>query len=354
MATKKTTTDGFKLMKSDIKNGEIKSVYIFHGEEKYMLEHYLDQIKTKLVNPDMEQFNYTLFDGKDLKFELLLDAVESLPMFSDRKLVVVRDYDIFRSAESSLKDFEKLIEDLPETTCLIFVYDVLEYKPKTNTKLYKAIIRIGRVVEFPVQNDSELVSWLKRNFRALKKDIDPSDAMYMLHICGKHMYKLKLEVAKVAAYAKGDKILRSDIDAVCIPVLDAVIYNMTDAVVEQRFSDAIVIMRDLIQMKNDPTPILAALGKQLRRLYYTQKAINNGNPENFVRNELEIRYPFLITKTIGAAKKLSTKWCAEALKLCAEWDYKMKTSGGDREELLELLLLNLSNLRYLESGVSRQ
>jgi len=350
MASKNDTESGFRLLKSDIKNGEIKSIYVFHGEEKYLLEHYLSQIKSMLVAPEMEQFNYTLFDGSDMSLDSLQDAVESLPVFSERKLVVVRDYDIFRSNGSGLEDLEAMVSDLPQTTCLIFVYDVLEFKPKANTRLYKSIVRAGRTVEFSVQHDTELISWLKRHFHALKKEIDTSDAMYMLHVCGKYMYKLRLEIEKVAAYSRGASITKSDIDAVCMPVLDAVIYNMTDAVVEQRYSEAIALMRDLIRMKNDPTLILAALGKQLRRLFYTQKIMRSGNPESFIRNQLDIKYPFLVSKTVGSARRLSEKWCAEALKLCAECDHKMKTSGGDREVLLELLLLNLSSLHEQQAG----
>lgn len=350
MAAKVNNENDIRLLKSDINSGEIKSVYIFHGEEKYLLDHYLNQVKVKLISPETEQFNYVPLDGGARSIEQLQDAVEALPVFSERKLVVVRDYDIFRSAEQSMKELESMISDLPQTTCLIFVYDVLEFKPKSGSALYKSIAHNGRVVEFRVQNDNELVSWLKRHFRALKKDIDSSNAMYMLHICGKHMYKLKLEVEKVAAYSYGERITKADIDAVCVPVLDAVIYNMTDAVVEQRYSDAIVLMRDLIRMKNDPTLILAALGKQLRRLFYIQKVMQGGNPESFAKNQLDIRYPFLVAKTVGAARKLSARWCSEAVKLCAETDFKLKTSGGERDVLLELLLLDLSNLHQLQAG----
>jgi len=335
---------GVKLLKDDISGGQIKNLYIFHGEEKYLLEHYLGMLKSKLVDPAMEQFNSIVLDGKGLKIDVLTDAVEGLPMFSEHKLVVVRDFDLYHADESQREILTSLISDIPESTCLVFVYDLIEFKADSRQKLHKAVIKSGRIIEFPKQETGDLITWLKRRFRALNKSIESSDAEYMLFICGKLMQPLTLEVEKVAAYAKSDRISRSDIDAVCSPVLDAVMYSMTDAVVEQRYGDAIKLLRDLITMKNEPIVLLAALGKQLRNLLCTCIALESGSAESFLRQELGINYPFIIQKTIGNARKLSFEWCSKAVQLCAECDYQMKTTGEDRGQLLEFLILRLSQL----------
>jgi len=344
MAQQKTES-GVKLLKNDISSGLIKNLYIFHGEEKYLLEHYLGQLRAKLVDPAMEQFNSIVLEGKDLSMDDLSDAVESLPMFSEHKLVVVRDFDIYKADESKRNLLESLIADIPDSTCLVFVYDLLEFKADARMKIHKAIVKTGRIVEFPKQETGDLVAWLKRRFRALGKYIDSSEAEYMLFICGKLMQPLALEVEKVAAYAKSERIGRSDIDAVCSPVLDAVMYKMTDAVIEQRYGDAIKVLRDLVAMKNEPIALLAALGKQLRTLLYTCVAIEKGGAETFLRQEMGITYPFIIQKTIANAGKLTFAWCSKAVRMCAECDYRMKTTGEDKGQLLEFLILRLSQLK---------
>ena len=50
--------------------------YLFVGEEEYLKRHYLSELKKKLV-PDafLEPFNYAVFDGGEIDFGKLLDAM---------------------------------------------------------------------------------------------------------------------------------------------------------------------------------------------------------------------------------------------------------------------------------------
>ncbi len=348
MARRKTNNQ-LSAFKKDIKEGSFKNIYILHGEEKYLIEHYVNTLKSKLVNPDLMEFNYSEFDDRNLSPEQIMDAVEILPVLSEKRLIVVQDFDLFSQNVEDTKYLCDMVADMPESSCLVFVYNMLEYKAKASSKLYKEISKNGRIVELPMQNETELISWLKRHFRAQNKMIDNSTASYMLYVCGKLMYKLKHEVDKVAAYANAERITKDDIDAVCVPVIDAVIYKMTDAVVEQRYSDALLIMRDLVQMGYKAIVIIAALGNQLRRLYYTKKAIEFGNPAGFLKNEMHVNHQFIIDRTIRNARNLSEQWCISSIELCAEYDYKLKSTGWDEDMLLELLILNLSNIRDAET-----
>ncbi len=68
----------------------------FPREEAYLRDHYLDQMKAKLIPKGMESFNYHLLPGKTLTAQKLAETVDALPMMSERTLVVVNDYDIFK------------------------------------------------------------------------------------------------------------------------------------------------------------------------------------------------------------------------------------------------------------------
>ena len=49
MAERKTPNKGYQKLKSDLSAGNIGQVYIFYGEESYLREYYLGEIKKKLV-----------------------------------------------------------------------------------------------------------------------------------------------------------------------------------------------------------------------------------------------------------------------------------------------------------------
>ena len=72
MAEKKAN-GAYQQLKKDIAAGTLGTVYIFHGEETYLREYYLDQTVKKLVTAGMEEFNYHKLEGKENSRFVLLN-----------------------------------------------------------------------------------------------------------------------------------------------------------------------------------------------------------------------------------------------------------------------------------------
>ena len=106
MAERKTPNKGYQKLKSDLSAGNIGQVYIFYGEESYLREYYLGEIKKKLVPAGFEEFNYHRLSGKTLTMQELNEAVEAMPMMAERTLVVVTDCDLFKLPEEQRAIFE--------------------------------------------------------------------------------------------------------------------------------------------------------------------------------------------------------------------------------------------------------
>ena len=175
-----------------------------------------------------------------------------------------------------------LLDDLPEYVCLVFVYDLIEYKPDARTKLAAALKRNGSVVKFTRQDQGDLVDWIRRRFRALDHDIDSELARYLIFQCGDLMTGLIPEIGKIGAYAKGVHITRQDIDAVATPQLDAVVFRMTDAIGEGKFDQAASVLGELYQMQEPPIKIMWSLGRQMRQLYSARLALEQGRGPSYV------------------------------------------------------------------------
>lgn len=54
---------------------------------------------------------------------------------------------------------------------------------------------------------------------------------------------------------------------------------------------------------------------------------------------------FAARNTMAAARGFSMAWCEEALVLCAQTDYRLKTSYDDPQRLVEQLILSLAEAR---------
>lgn len=342
MASKKTDNAAYLQLRKDLKAGTPGQLYVFHGEEKYRMEESLSALRRLLVPAGMEEFNYRTFSGKDLDVGELVSAMDNLPMMSDRTLIQVTDFDLFGCAESKKEMLTRAFEDLPDYLCLVFVYDVLDYKIGRG-KFQELVKKKGSIVDFVPADRNDLLDWIRRRFRELDKDIDDREGEYLIFLCGGLMTGLKMEIEKIASYAKGSRITQQDIDAVADPVLEARVFDMTDAVGNRNFGQALRVLSELYGLNQNPIMILAILGKHLRQLYTARLALESGKGAPALMETWNMKTSWQANKLIRCARNCDLSWCRRAVALAGEADLAMKSTGRDQEEVLTELLLQLAN-----------
>ncbi len=329
-------------LKRELKAGTPKNLYVFHGEEAYLRAHYLGQLKKTLLPPGLEDFNLHTAQGKDCSPEWLEQAVNCLPMMSERTLVLVTDCDLFAGGDAQRGKLLEVLRELPDYCCVVFVYDLIPYKADGRSRLAAFLKQKGAVVEFKRQAQGDLTDWIVRRFKATDHTVDTEDARYLIFLVGDLMTNLVSEIGKIAAYAKHARVTREDMDAVAIPQVDAVVFRMTDAIARRDFDRAAAVLADLLHEQQSPIMILSAMGKYFRQLYTARLCLEAGEGREEFTQLWSLKYAFQADKLMDAARRFSLEWCRHAVRRCAEVDLSMKSYGGDGEELLISLLMELS------------
>ena len=183
-------------------------------------------------------------------------------------------------------------------------------------------------------------------FETLGKTVSPADAEYLIFLCGTRMNGLIPEIEKIAAYAKEPQVRRADIDATANRLPEADVFTMTDLISRQRFDAAAAVLSDLISDKNNhPIMLTALIGRQLRNMY----AVKLGQAAGRSRSELMelggARFDFVLDKLIAAAKPYSAEELGFLVELCAQYDYRMKSTGQDPEDLLRELFARIAAVK---------
>ena len=272
----KPDTSGLDKLKKDLSTGKPGQLYIFHGEETYLRDHYLGRLREAVLTGGLGEFNRHDLSARDMSPHALEEAVDCLPMMAERTLVEVTDFDLFKAGEKDREGYIRILSNLPDYCCLVFLYDILEYKPDARTKLAQTVKAHSTVVNFARQSPRELVDWVRRHFKAQGKEIDSRLCEELIFLCGDLMHSLQQEIGKIAAFAKGDKITRADIEAVATPQLSAVVFRIADAIGEKNFDRAAATLGELYQMQKSPYEIMGAFGKQMRQLYSARLALAGG------------------------------------------------------------------------------
>ena len=339
---KKPVQNNLQTLKMQLKNKDLGRLYVFHGEETFLLNHYLNQIKKQLLDPLTESFNFNRLNNETFDMRGFIDAVEAMPMMAEATLVQVDEIDLFKLPEADRTKMAEVLSDIPEWCTVVFTYETVAWKPdKRLKKLWEAIDSSAEIVEFAKQDQRDLVAWITRHFAARKKRIDSGLCVYLIDITGGTMTALAGEIDKICAYSGSDEIRKTDIDAVVEPVLDAVVFQMTDLLSEGRYGAALEKLQTLLKMQQEPLAILGAVGGHFRRLGTARTLLDNGKNSSELQKLCGIPdYP--ARKTMEAARRFRPEFCAKAAALVLETDYQMKTSFDDPERLLELLLMQLA------------
>jgi len=342
MAKKTEQPNMLQTLKEQLRQETPARLYFFYGEEVFLLQHYLKQMQKLIVDPLTESFNFHKLTNETFDMQSFADCVENLPMMAERTMVIVDEIDIFKLNESDRERMAEILSDIPDYCTVVFTYETISFKPdKRLKKLWDAVSQNGTMVEFEKQSQRDLVSWITRHFAAFGKRISPDLCVYLIDITGGTMTALSGEISKICSYSGADTITKSDIDAVVEPVLDAVVFQMTDLLGQGNCGGALQKLQQLLKMQEEPLLILGAIGMHFRRLATAKILLENGKTAADLMKLCAMGdYP--ARKTASAAGRFSSRFYETAATLVMECDRNIKTSLDEPDRLLEILLLQLS------------
>ena len=329
-------------LRRQLKSGQLDRCYLLWGKEHYLQEHYGRELRKAVLGGEDDPFNLRQLDGRNLDLQALSDAVDAYPSFAEKTLIELRDCDPFQLPEEECRRLFAILEELPEYCCLVFLYDTVEFKPdKRKKKLWERLNQLVTLVEFPLQEQSELIRWVRKHFSARGKEISSEDAAYLLFLCGSQMENLTNEIGKVAVYAADKQVSRGDIDAAAVPIVEAQTFKLTDALARKEFDQAAELMYKLFQLNTEPIAINAMIGSQLRRLYAARLVKEAGGNASTL-TQMTGGSDYASRQNLRICTAFPESWYLRTIRLSAETDLRMKNSQGDPEDLLRSLFVTMA------------
>ncbi len=327
-------------LKTDLKSRQPGSFYIFHGPEAYLRDHYLESLRNLLVEDFAEAFNYHRFSPETISLQAVADSVNAIPMMSPTSMVRIDDVNFFAIGEDAA-DYAAIFSNLPSYCTVVLVYDTVEYKPDRRKKTIAEALELAREVCFQQPSERELISWIARHFKKLGKQITVDDAVFLIRRTGGDLTTLSAEIEKLGAYETEPAVSRRSIELLVEPVLEAAVFDLSDAIAAGRYETALQILHILLRRQEEPVVILATIGSQLRRIVEANRLRAAGKGKNDLMKLCSVSsYP--AQKAMEFSRRLPAEFPEKAVELCLEADRRMKTSFDDPKRVLELLVLQLA------------
>jgi len=344
----------WKEFMSKVKANELKSVYLFCGQEVYLLDYTLRFVKERLIDENLESLNYVVLEGEEIVLDNIIDACETLPFMSEKKVVVIKDLPQLveggtKSAglkEGDMKFLCKYITKLDPYVCLIFT--IKGGEAAKNSSLYKTIKKVGDIVEFNKLRGTDLNSWVEEKFNSFNKNISRANVNYFIQQSyyfdsnnHKTLYDLENEINKICNYRTGNKeITKEDIDNILSKSLEMNIFNLIASISNKNGEEALRKFNE-IYLSNQPVLfVLHMIIRQFRNMLNYKILKQKGYSSSDINKKLNLsQYEF--QKISLQSKNFTIDQLEKAMFYCLDADNRLKTSSIDERLAMEMLITNL-------------
>ena len=324
-----------KNIQQDIRSGDLKRAYLLYGDEGYLKQQYKKRLLKALI-PDGDTMNMASYQGKNIDVGPLIELAETMPFLAERRVILVEDSGFFKNKCDRLADYMK---ELPDYLCMVFVEDQVDKR----SRVYKAVGKAGRAVEFAVQDEKTLTQWVLGIFSRGGRRITKKDMELFMSKVGSDMGNIYQEAEKLICYTMGsDRITAQDIEAVCVTQITNKIFDMVRAVTERDQKKALDLYEDLLALREPPMRILYLLARQFRQLMQTKEMLEEGNGQQEISKTLGIP-GFVARNYVNCVKGYEKDRLRQAVEDLTSAEEDVKTGRlGDRLSV-ELLIVQYSS-----------
>ena len=321
----------YEALEKELNSKKLSSLYLFYGEERFLLENCLKKIK-KNFGEMLQGINYILLDNNSVNY--LIYDIESPAFGYDKKLIIIKDSGLFKNdgrkksatpIQETIADYiNQNIDTIEESAVVIFVEETAD-----KNIVYEAIEKKGKVCQFDELNQAQLIRRLKEISNAYKVNVAENTLAYFIDIAGTNMQVLINEIRKLIEFAgENGTITKESIDKLTVKQIDSVVFDLTDNLGNKNVKKALEILDELIYQKEPLQRILYTLYNHFKKLYLCKIAVKL-NKDIINALSLKPNQTFLVVKYKKQAASFSEDELMAILKEFTKLDYAYKNGKID-------------------------
>ncbi len=321
---------------AEIKNKDFKRVYLFYGEEKYLIRQYQSRL-TDAVLGENAGMNLSVFEGKNADPKEVMSQAQTMPFFADYRVILVQESGFYKKTPEGMAEY---LSEIPDTAILLFV----ESEVDKRSRMFKQTEKNGRTVQFTRQKDAVLKKWILSQLKKEGKKITEPVMNAFLECTGDDMELISQELEKLLCYTmEKDVISAEDVKAVCVPSVGNHIFDMIDALAAKNRQRAMDLYLDLLRLREPPMRILFLIGRQFYILNRLKSMRKTGMGDKEMASGVKIP-PFAVKKNLAQAAKFTDEQIQETIETCVQADADVKSGHLSDRMAVELVMTTIAQL----------
>lgn len=347
------TEHAFRTFAVDLKKGLECPVIYMYGAEEYLIDWAANTIAGRYVSGSFAAADFEKPDAESVSMEDIVSSCETVSMFSERRVVWVRDYPPLWQenakgfGEGQIKVLEDYLKEPNPGTILIFSTSRVKNDPRDKkekkTKLNKLLLGSARCYDFCQLDRPALRAFIEKRVKSKGIAIDRSTTDYIVDITGYYhkdtdysLMNLDSDLKKMLSLSS-EKVRREDVDRAILGDMDTYIFDFLDHLSLNHKEDAFVLLNNIIASGSEFFSILGIIISQFELLTEVGELRDSGMDISGIVREMGI-HEFRVKKALKAAERFGTVKLKKVLAQLYSIDTEIKRGDIDGITALELLI----------------
>ncbi|WP_342511218.1 DNA polymerase III subunit delta [Sporosarcina sp. FSL K6-1522] len=322
--------------------GEIDPVYLVTGLEQHIIDTTIKRLKKAL--PDIDDASVIRFDLEETPVDLVIEEADTLPFLEDRKLIIAGNASFLKAQDKNREKVAHHVEQLeawlanPSPTAVVVFIAPYE-KLDARKRITKTMREKATVIEANRLQGKDLTTWIQQEAGANGARIATEAADFLVEMTGDDLLTLSTEIAKMATFLNGEGDITTAIIESLVPRTPEMdVFRLTDAYLAGRVADTVSIYHDLLRNGEEPIMLTSLIASQIRLMIHVGALRKKGYQQHQIAKTLGV-HPYRVKLMMENRSLPSGERLLIVLDKLAEIDYKLKSTGGKRERILELFFM---------------
>ena len=318
------------------KKGTFLPLYLFYGEEEFLIQEAVNLIISKAVDPGAKDFNFNLVYCRDTSGSELVSLAQALPFMAEKRVIIAKELDSFKAPD--LEELVPYLNDPSPSTCLVLISSQGRYEKKAVTSAVEAH---GAVTRFFPLLDREIIAWIESWARTRGLSLQRDAAQYLWQTIGNDLQKIKNELEKVEIYIKEKKTITfEDMKAVVGDFREYTSFSLAEAIGQKNREKAFLVLSRLMQEGEQPVGLLGSIVWNFRRLMRAKVMEASGVGYEEIKRKLVVIF-HQSASFQEQMRRFSMEELRSVFSILLSADQQLKSSGLNGKLVLERMILKV-------------
>ncbi len=318
-------------------------MYLLYGPEEFIKKEFVAELTRVALGEQNRVFNLDILHGDEFDADAFNDRVSSFPLFTDRRMVIVKKFEALSTAN---KDFVlDRVEAIPES--LVFVAETIAGKMDTARmkRLKKLAETNGLTFCFQYLSEDETLARVRGRLQREGFDVEPDALDLLVESVGTRLIDLTNELEKIILGASSTKVVdRELVSAVVGRYRTENLFSVLELLGGSNVGSLILRMNRLIDGGEEPIFVMAMLIRRVLLLLEVKSLlIERGpsarSPEAMARLLAGYTSPYYLGPLIDQAQRMDLDTLHDYLDNLRWADMKLKGSSIPPRSILETALI---------------